>query len=99
MQSSHIASLDAGAVQGDGQTRQFILLTLFLESVSNFVYCYEVKSAEFKRWLAAQGATFESAKGSHIKVMLNGKTSYLPMHSKELKTGTLQAIKKQLGLK
>jgi predicted RNA binding protein YcfA (HicA-like mRNA interferase family) len=30
--------------------------------------------------------------------MLNGKTSYLPMHSKELKTGTLQAIKKQLGL-
>ena len=58
-----------------------------------------VKSNEFKRWLAGQGATFESAKGSHIKVMLNGKTSYLPMHSKELKTGTLQAIKKQLGLK
>jgi predicted RNA binding protein YcfA (HicA-like mRNA interferase family) len=31
--------------------------------------------------------------------MLNGKTSYLPMHSKELKTGTLEGIKKQLGLK
>jgi mRNA interferase HicA len=58
-----------------------------------------VKSSEFKRWLAQQGATFESAKGSHVKVTLNGKTSYLPMHSKELKTGTLQAIKKQLGLK
>jgi mRNA interferase HicA len=58
-----------------------------------------VKSTEFKRWLAAQGARFESAKGSHVKVMVNGKTAYLPMHSKELKTGTLQSIKKQLGLK
>jgi mRNA interferase HicA len=58
-----------------------------------------MKSTEFKRWLAGQGAIFDSAKGSHVKVTLNGKTSYLPMHSKELKTGTLQAIKKQLGLK
>jgi mRNA interferase HicA len=58
-----------------------------------------MKSSEFKRWLASQGATFESAKGSHLKVMLNGKTSYLPMHSKELKTGTVEGIKKQLGLK
>lgn len=58
-----------------------------------------MKSTEFKRWLAEQGATFKTAKGSHLRVTLNGKTSYLPMHSKELKTGTLQAIKKQLGLK
>jgi mRNA interferase HicA len=58
-----------------------------------------MKSSEFKRWLAAQGATFEAAKGSHLKVKLNGKTSFLPMHSKELKTGLLQGIKKQLGLK
>ena len=58
-----------------------------------------MRGSEFKRWLASQGATFESAKGSHLKVMLNGKTSYLPMHSKELKTGTVEGIKKQLGLK
>jgi mRNA interferase HicA len=58
-----------------------------------------VKSSELKRWLADQGAKFESAKGSHLKVLLNGKTSYLPMHSKELGTGLVQTIKKQLGLK
>jgi mRNA interferase HicA len=58
-----------------------------------------MKSSEFKRWLAEQGAAFTSAKGSHLKVMLNGKKSYLPMHSKELGTGLVAAIKKQLGLK
>jgi mRNA interferase HicA len=58
-----------------------------------------VKSSEFKRWLTAQGATFEPAKGSHMKVLLKGKTSYLPMHSKDLGTGLVAAIKKQLGLK
>ncbi|MDQ2926129.1 MAG: type II toxin-antitoxin system HicA family toxin [Acidobacteriota bacterium] len=58
-----------------------------------------MKSAKFKRWLTEQGATFKPAKGSHFKVMLNGKHSILPMHGKELKTGTLQGIKKQLGLK
>ena len=58
-----------------------------------------MKSSKFKRWLAAQGATFESAMGSHLKVLLNGKTSFLPMHSKELKKGTVEGIKKQLGLK
>jgi mRNA interferase HicA len=58
-----------------------------------------VKSSEFKRWLTAQGAIFTPAKGSHFKVELNGKLSYLPMHSKELKKGTLAGIKKQLGLK
>jgi hypothetical protein len=31
--------------------------------------------------------------------MLNGKTSYLPMDSKELGTGLVQAIKKQLGIR
>jgi mRNA interferase HicA len=67
--------------------------------VSNIDYILGVKSSEFKRWLAAQGATFESAKGSHLKVILNGKTSFLPMHSKELKKGLAEGIKKQLGLK
>jgi len=58
-----------------------------------------VKSSEFKRWLAAQGATFTPAKGSHLKVELNGKVSFLPMHSKELGVGLVAAIKKQLGLR
>jgi predicted RNA binding protein YcfA (HicA-like mRNA interferase family) len=31
--------------------------------------------------------------------MLNGKTSILPMHSKDLKKGTAEGIEKQLGLK
>jgi mRNA interferase HicA len=58
-----------------------------------------MKSNEFKRWLAQQGATFKPGKGSHLKVELNGKQSVLPMHAKELGTGLVNAIKKQLGLK
>jgi mRNA interferase HicA len=58
-----------------------------------------VKSSEFKRWLAAQGATFEPGKGSHLKVELNGRISVLPMHNKDLGPGLVAAIKKQLGLK
>jgi mRNA interferase HicA len=58
-----------------------------------------VKSSEFKRWLAAQGATFTLAKGSHLKVELHGKISILPMHSKDLGKGLVRTIKRQLGLK
>jgi len=57
-----------------------------------------MKSKEFKRWLAKQGATFGTMKGSHLKVYLDGRQAILPMHSAELKTGTVEAIKKQLGL-
>ena len=57
-----------------------------------------MKSAEFKRWLSKQGATFEPGKGSHLKVTLKGKTSILPMHAKDLKKGTAEGIKKQMGL-
>jgi mRNA interferase HicA len=58
-----------------------------------------MKSTEFKRWLDKQGATYEQGKGSHLKVTLNGKTSVLPMHAKEMKKGLVEGIKKQLGLK
>ena len=34
-----------------------------------------------------------------LKVFLNDRQSILPMHGTELKTGTVEAIKKQLGLK
>jgi mRNA interferase HicA len=58
-----------------------------------------MNSNEFKRWLAKQGATFQTGKGSHIKVFLNGRQSVMPMHSAELKTGLVEGVKKQLGLK
>jgi mRNA interferase HicA len=67
--------------------------------VNKIVYNLTVKSSEFKRWLAAQGATFTPGKGSHLMVELNGKISILPMHSKDLKKGTVEGVKKQLGLK
>jgi mRNA interferase HicA len=69
------------------------------DSISKIAYTEQVKSSEFKRWLARQGATFSPGKGSHFRVELKGKVSYLPMHSKDLKKGTLEDIKKQLGLK
>jgi mRNA interferase HicA len=58
-----------------------------------------MKRSELKRWLAERGATFEPAKGSHFRVLLNGKSSILPMHSKDLGKGLVETIKKQLGLK
>lgn len=58
-----------------------------------------MNSNEFKRWLAKQGTTFQTGKGSHIKIFLNGRQSVMPMHSAELKTGLVEGIKKQLGLK
>lgn len=57
---------------------------------------------EFKRWLAARGCTFESHKGGsgHLTVILGDKVSQLPMHGKgkELGTGLVNKIKKDLGL-
>lgn len=57
-------------------------------------------SAELKRWLEKHGCLFGAQKGSHLKVYFGGRQTVLPMHpKKELKTGTVEAIKKQLGLK
>jgi mRNA interferase HicA len=58
-----------------------------------------MNSKEFKRWLAKQGAIFKPGKGSHLKVFLNGHQTVLPMHSADLKKGTVEAIKRQLRLK
>jgi len=58
-----------------------------------------VKAREFKRWLGQQGASFRPGKGGHLKVTLNGRAAVLPMHSGELKKGTVEAIKRQLNLK
>ena len=63
---------------------------------------YFMNSKELKKWLSAQGATFESHKGGsgHLTVRLNGRTSQLPVHGggKELGKGLVQKIKKDLGL-
>ncbi len=57
-------------------------------------------SNQFKRWLARHGCTFEPGHGGHLIVRRGSRWSVLPMHgsSKELGTGLVQKIKKQLGL-
>ncbi len=62
-----------------------------------------MNAQELRKWLAAQGCTFETKKGGsgHIVVRHGDKVTDLPMHggSKELGTGLVNAIKKHLGLK
>jgi mRNA interferase HicA len=58
-----------------------------------------MNSKEFKKWLEKQGCTFGPAKGSHIRVYLGNRNSILPMHNADMKKGTVEGIKKQLGLK
>jgi predicted RNA binding protein YcfA (HicA-like mRNA interferase family) len=55
---------------------------------------------EARRKLVRLGATIEKSrgKGGHVLVTLNGRRSYLPTGSGELKTGTLRAILRDLGL-
>ena len=62
-----------------------------------------MSARELKKWLVRQGCVFEGKRGGsgHLIVInpLNGKRSELPMHSRrELGTGLVKAIKKQLGL-
>ena len=58
-------------------------------------------SKELKKWLARQGCTFETKKGGsgHLIVRRGDRKTELPMHGggKELGTGLVRAIKKQLG--
>lgn len=62
-----------------------------------------MNSSELKRWLAKQGCTFETKRGGsgHIIVRLGDRVTDLPVHGgrKELKTGLVEGIKKELGLK
>lgn len=45
--------------------------------------------------------TFVPAKGGHIQVRRGERKSYMPQHGgqKQLKTGLMESIKKDLGLK
>jgi len=62
-----------------------------------------MNASELKRWLSKQGCTFESHKGGsgHLTVRLGDRKTQLPMHgqNKELGTGLVNKIKKDLGLK
>jgi len=55
---------------------------------------------ELKRWLRRRGCTFEQGKGSHQIVWLGIRRSVFADHGKkEVPTGIVNAIKKDLGLK
>lgn len=58
-----------------------------------------MKQSEFRRWLAAQGATFKEG-ANHTKVYLNGEQTIIPRHpGKELKQPLVEGVKKKLKLK
>jgi mRNA interferase HicA len=58
-----------------------------------------MKQSEFVRWLKEQGVEIKQGT-KHLKLYLNGKQTTLPRHpSQELKTGLVEGVKKQLGLK
>ena len=61
-----------------------------------------MKYSEFRKWLKKQGAEFTAHRSgsSHYRVTLNGKSTIFPDHgNKEMGTGLVEAIKKQLGIK
>lgn len=65
--------------------------------------CMFMNANELKRWLADRGCTFHTHRGGsgHLTVRRGELTSQLPMHGarKELGTGLVNKIKKDLGLK
>lgn len=62
-----------------------------------------MNAQELRKWLARQGCTFETHRGGsgHLTVRRGDRTSQLPVHGgrKELGTGLVNKIKKDLGLK
>jgi mRNA interferase HicA len=62
-----------------------------------------MRSAELKRFLEQKGCRFEAHKGAsgHLTVRRGDRRSQLPMHGgrKELGTGLVNKILKDLGLK
>lgn len=57
-----------------------------------------MKYNEFLKWLKNQGVEVKNSK-KHLKLYYDEKISYMPRHpGKEIPTGTVEAIKKQLGL-
>jgi mRNA interferase HicA len=59
-----------------------------------------LKYSEFRRWLRDRGVIIVPGKGSHHKASLNDKSTVFPDHgAKEIGTGLVEKIKKDLGLK
>lgn len=62
-----------------------------------------MNSNQLKAWLRQQGCAFETKPGGsgHLLVRLGSRKTDLPMHGggKELGTGLVNKIKKDLGLK
>lgn len=61
-----------------------------------------MKYSEFRKWLEKQGAIFQAHRSgsSHFRVTLNGKSTICPFHgAREIGTGLVNKIKKDLGLK
>jgi mRNA interferase HicA len=58
-----------------------------------------MNSGQFRRYLAKQGCTFEEG-ARHTLVRRDDKVAALPRHggSKQLGTGLMKAIKRDLGL-
>ena len=55
-------------------------------------------ASELKRWLRKQGCSLVD-ESKHTRIVLGGRVSRMPRHpAKEIKTGTLQSILKDLGL-
>lgn len=65
-------------------------------------YALVMTGAEFERWLAQKGCTFEEGrgKGGHIIVRLGDTWTTLPRHGGKRDMGDrlMNRIKKQLGL-
>jgi mRNA interferase HicA len=58
-----------------------------------------VSISELRRFLRARGCTFGVGK-KHTMVRLGARSAIMPLHpSKEIASGTLNAILRQLGLK
>jgi mRNA interferase HicA len=62
-----------------------------------------VNAAQFRRWLANNGCSFETKRSGsgHVTVRRGDRKSELPMHGgkKQLGKGLIEKIKKDLGLK
>jgi mRNA interferase HicA len=55
-------------------------------------------ASELRRWLKARGCSFEDGK-KHSKIILGRRITFMPRHpAKEIKTGTLKAILRDLDL-
>jgi mRNA interferase HicA len=75
---------------------------IFVAIIDDNGYVSLVNAGELKRLLAKQGCTFENHKGGsgHLTVIYVQRKSQLPLHGgkRELGTGLVNKIKKDLGL-